>query len=95
MALYLVSYDINHKNENEYPDLWARLEKRGAVKILYSEWIITGDAGDAITIYNELSSTIKQNDRLLVQEIGRDCSWDRLLISDDQFRGIVVTTARF
>jgi hypothetical protein len=95
MALFLVSYDINHKNEDEYPDLWALLKKWGAVKILYSEWVISGPAGSAIGIYNELSPAIKQNDRLLVQEIGKDCAWDRLLISDDQFRRIVNANARF
>jgi CRISPR/Cas system-associated endoribonuclease Cas2 len=94
MALYLVSYDINHKNESEYPDLWATLERWGAVKILYSEWVITGSPGSASAIYSEISPTIRQNDRLIVQEIGRDCAWDRLLISDVQFRQIVTQNAR-
>jgi len=94
MALYLVSYDINHKNENEYPDLWASLERWGAVKILYSEWVVAGDMGHGSSIYKELSPLIKANDRLLVQEIGKDCAWDRLLISDDIFRQIVLKNAR-
>lgn len=59
MALFLVSYDINHKNENEYPELWASLRKWGATKILYSEWVVAGDAGAAGGIYRELSPTIK------------------------------------
>jgi CRISPR/Cas system-associated endoribonuclease Cas2 len=95
MALYLISYDINHKNENEYPNLWANLEKWGAIKILFSEWVMIADMGKAATIYEELSPAIKKNDRLLVQEIGRDCAWDRLLISDDKFRELVVKYARF
>jgi|HubBroStandDraft_5_1064220.scaffolds.fasta_scaffold29667_2 hypothetical protein len=92
MALCLISYDINHKNESEYPDLWASLKRWGAVKILFSEWIGTGDMGSGSSIYKELSLLIKQNDRLLVQEIGRDCAWDRLLISDETFRQILIRT---
>jgi hypothetical protein len=94
MAVFLVSYDINHKNESEYEDLWALLEQWGAVKILFSEWIIIGQPGAASGIYNELSPVIKSNDRLLVQGVGRDCAWDRLLISDDRFRQIVMQNCR-
>jgi hypothetical protein len=95
MAVFLVSYDINHKNEDEYPKLWSLLEKWGATKILYSEWLIIAQQGAAIAIYRELSPAIKTNDRLLVQEVGRDCAWDRLLISDAEFNTIVTTNARF
>lgn len=94
MALFLVSYDINHKNESEYPELWALLRKWGATKILFSEWVVAGQAGHAAQIYKELSPTIKQNDRLLVQEVGRDCAWDRLLITDDAFRQLVINNCR-
>ncbi len=89
MALFLISYDINHKNENEYPDLWALLKQWGATRILYSEWVVSGQTGYAAQIYDELSPTIKQNDRLLVQEVGRDCAWDRLMITDDAFRQVL------
>lgn len=94
MALYLISYDINHKNEAEYPELWALLQKWGATKILFSEWVMRGDPGNASNIYNELAPAIKANDRLLVQEVTRDCAWDRLLISDDLFRKMVLNNAR-
>ena len=63
MALFLVSYDINHKNENEYPNLWASLKKWGAIKILYSEWIIGGDRQTALQKYAPVTAT--QNDRSL------------------------------
>ena len=86
MSLYLISYDINDKNRDEYPELWAELDRIDAVKILYSEWIVIESVGQAASIYERLSPMIKQTDRLLVQELLRDCSWDRLLISDDDFR---------
>lgn len=42
MAVYLISYDINEKDAFEYDHLWNRLEELGAVRILYSEWLVRG-----------------------------------------------------
>jgi hypothetical protein len=39
MALYLVSYDIEKKND-DYQSLWDELKTLKAVKILYSEWAV-------------------------------------------------------
>lgn len=86
MALYLISYDIKEQNRDEYPELWAELKRIQAAKILYSEWIAIGDVGQASSIYSRLSPMIKDTDRLLVQELLKDAAWDRLLISDDNFR---------
>ena len=86
MALYLISYDINEKNRDEYPELWTELKRIQAVKILYSEWITIDEVKQAAHIYERLSPLIKETDRLLVQELLKDSSWDRLLISDDDFR---------
>lgn len=94
MALYLISYDINEKNKDEYEPLWAFLRKIDAVKILYSEWIVSWQAGQSAHIYNEMSPLITQSDRLLVQEVTINAAWDRLLISDDEFRGILNASAR-
>jgi hypothetical protein len=94
MALFLVSYDINEKDKKEYEPLWAALRQMGAVKILLSEWVVKGEVGDAAKIYGKLSPIIKPIDRLLVQEILRDCAWDRLMISDDAFSELVTKNAR-
>jgi hypothetical protein len=94
MALFLISYDINEKNKEEYEPLWAALREMGAVKILYSEWVVSGGPAGAVTIYNKLSPIIKSTDRLLVQEVTLNSSWDRLLISDDEFTAIVRANAR-
>lgn len=89
MALYLVSYDINEKNKDEYDGLWSELRDLGATKILYSEWVVVKPMGSAGDIYNTLTLYIQANDRLLVQEILADAYWDKLLISDDAFRRLL------
>jgi hypothetical protein len=94
MALYLISYDIAEKDAFEYGPLWERLKTLGAVKILYSEWIISGGIGQSETIYNEIAPLTQKKDRLLIQEMTKDFYCDQLLISDDAFRAIVLKHAR-
>ncbi len=94
MALYLISYDIDEKNKDEYEPLWAFLRKIKAVKILYSEWIVESPVAQAASIYNEIAPIIKANDRLLVQELHAEAAWDKLLIGDDEFKTIVLRAAR-
>lgn len=90
MALYLISYDISEKDADEYQDLWALLEKLGAVKILYSEWVVIDDVGKATAIYDKIAPKTRASDRLLVQEVTKDAQWDKLLISDEKFRALLV-----
>jgi hypothetical protein len=89
MALYLISYDINEKDAFEYEGLWARLRALGAVKILYSEWVIKDDVGKAGAIYKEIAPTTQKKDRLLVQEVTNDAAWDKLLITDTAFQALI------
>jgi hypothetical protein len=86
MPLYLVSYDIAEKDAFEYDGLWAKLKELGAVRILYSEWILTADAGQSSSIYDHIAPNIQKKDKLLVQEVTNDAVWDQLMISDDAFR---------
>lgn len=87
MALYLISYDINEKDAFEYGPLWDKLKDIGAKRILYSEWIVVGNS--ATNVYNHVAPLTQLKDRLLVQEIGRDTHWDKLMISDDDFRKLL------
>jgi hypothetical protein len=57
----------------------------GATKILYSEWVVPGNTGQASAIYEQIAPLTQLPDRLLVQEILRDARWDKLLISDEAF----------
>jgi ribosomal protein L37AE/L43A len=90
--LFLISYDINEKDAFEYDALWAKLREIGATRILYSEWVVTGSS--ASQIYDKIAPCIQVKDRLLVQEVTSNASWDKLLIGDDIFRNLVVRNAR-
>jgi hypothetical protein len=89
MALYLISYDIAEKDAWEYDKLWTKLEAIEAIKILYSEWVVTGNTGTATNIYNSVAPLTQKKDRLLVQEITKDARWDKLLISDEEFNQLL------
>jgi hypothetical protein len=94
MALYLISYDISQKDAAEYQPLWDLLKEMQATKILFSEWLVVDAPDQAGVIYNQIAPLTKLPDRLLVQEIGRNSAWDKLLISDDRFRKLL-QSARF
>ena len=86
MALFLISYDINEKDAFEYEGLWKKLRSIGATRILYSEWVVKDEVGQSNPIYNSIAATIQNKDRLIVQELTSDATWDKLLIPDDAFR---------
>lgn len=86
MALYLISYDIAEKDAFEYERLWAKLREIGATRILYSEWVARGTS--ATDVYNTLAPLIQPKDRLLVQGMTLEATWDKLMISDDDFRSL-------
>jgi hypothetical protein len=85
VALYLISYDINEKDEFEYGPLWQRLKSMGAVKLLDSEWAMEADESSASTIYVRLAPMVQLKDRILIQELSSDAAWDKVMISDDAF----------
>lgn len=89
MALYLISYDIAEKDDFEYEGLWNTLKTIGAVRILYSEWVVVDIQGRAAAIYDSVAPRTQMKDRLLVQEILRDAKWDKLLISESDFQGLL------
>jgi hypothetical protein len=91
MALYLISYDIADKDAFEYQPLWDELKNIGAVRILYSEWVVKGDVNQSANIYEKLAPLTTMKDRLLVQELTNDAAWDKLLISDDAFRKLLAS----
>ena len=94
MALYLISYDINEKDEFEYGPLWQRLKSMGAVRLLDSEWAIEADESSASTIYVRLAPMVQLKDRLLIQELTSDAAWDKVMISDDAFQKLLRSASR-
>jgi len=72
VALYPISYDIKSYDKDEYPKLWQTLGEMGATKILFSEWIIVAEVGQASSIYDRIAPCTVVSDRLLVQELTND-----------------------
>lgn len=94
MALYQISYDIAEEDSSEYEPLWSLLRQLGALRILYSQWIVAGGDGQSDIFYNQLRPLVQASDRLLVQEVTKEAHWDQLLIPDDLFRQLLRTRAR-
>ena len=84
MAVYLISYDLD-KPGQDYPRLITELERLGAVKVLYSEWILRSTSS-AKEIRDWLKSFIDSNDMLLVVALTGEAAWTSLMVSNDTFK---------
>lgn len=70
MPLYLVSYDIAQRNEEDYQPLWDLLKKRNAARILYSQWIVVGSGfHPEKELFDAISPLLHDGDGLLISEI--------------------------
>jgi hypothetical protein len=95
MALYLVSYDIEEKN-NDYQSLWDELDTLNAVQILYSEWAVPY-SGAASDLVKQLRIHIEKGDKILARELFNSpdpLRWSRLKISSDAFKKLFSAHAR-
>jgi len=81
---FLVSYDLD-KPGQDYPRIIERLKELGAVKILYSEWVLRGNFS-AADLRDDLKQYVDANDMLLVVVLTGEAAWTRLMISNDQFK---------
>lgn len=96
MALYLISYDVDEKNREEYEELWSDLDGLGAVKVLYSEYAVPF-SGKAIDLASKIEAHLKEGDRLLVCELFDSTptnAWLNLKISTAKFRELLTKYAR-
>lgn len=84
MQAYLVSYDLD-KPGQDYSKLTNELERLGAIRILYSEWIMKNEA-DAVAIRDHLRGFIDANDMLLVVALTGEAAWTSLMVSNDRFK---------
>jgi hypothetical protein len=64
VKLHVVSYDLNTPGQN-YPAIVTRLKQLGAVRVLYSQWMLRNSM-TAAELRDDLRSHIDDNDRLLV-----------------------------
>jgi len=83
-ATYLISYDLD-KPGQDYPRLLTELERLGAIRILYSEWIFRSTSS-AVQIRDWLKSFIDGNDMLLVVALTGEAAWTSLMVSTDRFK---------
>jgi hypothetical protein len=84
MKKYLISYDLD-KPGQDYSKLIKELERLGAIKILYSEWILKDEAS-AVQLRDHLRAFIDSNDMLLVVGLTGEAAWTSLMVSNDRFK---------
>ncbi|MGA2631536.1 MAG: hypothetical protein ABSG54_15160 [Terriglobia bacterium] len=87
MAVYLISYDLD-KPGQDYPRVIAELERLGAMKILYSEWILNS-TDTAVALRDHLSKFIDGNDMLLVAGLTGEAAWTGLMVPAEKFKQVL------
>lgn len=69
MATFLVSYDLNRPNgENAYPNLITALVRDGAVRVLYSEWLVRSN-GTGAAVRDRYMAHMDANDGIFVTAV--------------------------
>jgi CRISPR/Cas system-associated endoribonuclease Cas2 len=77
--VYLVSYDVNRpRGTDDYPELIATLKRDGAVRILYSEWLVKSDSRAKIVADRYLAH-MDGNDSIFVSEVTTNSAYARLM----------------
>lgn len=90
MTNYLISYDLDAPGPKDYELLDGKLRAMGGVRVLYSQWIVRSNL-----LPSQLEQTFMQyidpsTDSFLVVQIAPGtCAWNKLMVSDAQFRGLL------
>jgi hypothetical protein len=79
MSVKLVSYDLD-KPGKDYPRIINELERIGAKRVLYSEWLLKSALSDE-QLRNHLQKFVDGNDMLLVVTVS-SAAWNSLMITD-------------
>lgn len=74
---YLISYDLDKPGQN-YGRLERALQEFGAVRVLFSQWVLKSKA-TAAQLRDHFQKSIDTNDRLLVTEVGDWASYNTLV----------------
>jgi CRISPR/Cas system-associated endoribonuclease Cas2 len=78
-VVYLISYDLNRpRGGDDYPDLIAALKRDGAVRILYSEWLVES-VQRAEAVANRYLAHMDGNDSIFVCEVTTNSAYKRLM----------------
>ena len=81
MGVFLVSYDLD-KPGQDYHRLIKELERLGAVKVLYSEWLFKSTSS-TVQIRDYLQGFVDANDMLLIVELTGVAAWTKLMINNE------------
>jgi hypothetical protein len=84
MKPFLISYDLDKPGQN-YEVLTDRLKQLGAVKVLYSEWILVSSES-AAALRDDLRAYVDSNDMLLVLALTGEAAWTKLMIGNSEFK---------
>ncbi len=84
MKIHLISYDLD-KPGRDYKDLIARLKAMGAVKPLFSDWVLRTTA-TAEQVRDDLMRFIDANDRILVVGLTGEAAWSNLMVTSDELK---------
>lgn len=78
--VYLVSYDLVREGatENDYPALFQRLKNDGAIRVLWSEWLVESP-GSAKDVADRYWAVMDANDRIFVTEVTNNSAYKNLL----------------
>jgi hypothetical protein len=81
MSAYLISYDLD-KPGQDYHRLIKELERLGATKVLFSEWLFNSTS-TAVQIRDYLQGFVDANDMLLIVELTGVAAWTKLMINHE------------
>ena len=90
MALYLVSYDLDAPGPKDYSKLETRLRALGAARVLYSQWVFKSSALPPDLEADFMKYIDPSTDSFLLVEVApKQCAWNKLRISDSEFRALI------
>ncbi len=78
MQLFLVSYDL-HKPEKDYPKLIEALKNSGAIKVLYSEWLVRFSSTTPKGVADYFLGFMDRDDSIFVCEVPSNYAYRGLL----------------
>jgi hypothetical protein len=87
MSAFWVSYDLD-KPGQDYKDLIDALQKLGAKRIMFSDWLVNSNYTSE-QLRNHLAQFMDGNDRILVAGLTGVAAWRNLMISPDAVKQIL------
>ena len=91
MPRYLISYDLDKPGAQNYARLERRLRELGARRVLFSQWVLAYLANAASLEEDFMQYIDPSTDGFLIVEMAEgNSAWNRLGISDNDFRAFLL-----